>query len=52
MTRPTKPRVWKAGHECWVAANRYYCEELGEKMYTIMMFRTWRQAMQCAREQL
>lgn len=52
MTRPSKPRVRKAGHDCWAVTTSYYCQELGETMYTIGLFRTWAEAMQYARGQL
>lgn len=49
---PTKPRVWKAGQDCWAVTDDYFCEELGQTMYTVTMFRTWREAMQYVGEQL
>ena len=48
---PTKPRVRKAGHDCWAATTSYYCEELGETMHTTYLFRTWKQAMQFAQKE-
>ena len=42
---PTKPRAWKAGHDCWAVTTTYYCEELGETMHTTYLFRTWKQAI-------
>lgn len=48
---PTKPRVRKAGQNCWAVTDDYYCEELGETMYTTRLFRTWQQAMQFAQKE-
>ncbi|MDC7116140.1 hypothetical protein [Corynebacterium amycolatum] len=47
-----KPRVWKAGHDCWAVTTTYYCEELDQLMYTTRLLRTWGEAMQDARGQL
>lgn len=46
MTRPPKPRVRKAGHDCWAVTTSYYCQELDQLMYTTRLLRTWQQAMQ------
>lgn len=51
MTRPIKPRIWKAGKVCWVATHPYYCKELGETMNTVTMFRTWQQAINYVAEE-
>lgn len=40
-----KPRVWKAGHECWAVTDDYFCEELGQMIYTTRLLRTWQQAI-------
>lgn len=40
-----KPRVWKAGHNCWAVTDDYYCEELDQMMYTTRLLRTWKQAI-------
>lgn len=42
----TKPRVRKAGRDCWAVTTSYYCPELGQMMYTTRLLRTWQQAMQ------
>ena len=47
----TKPRVRKAGHNCWAVTDDYFCEELGETMYTTYLFRTWGEAMQFAQKE-
>lgn len=47
----TKPRVRKAGRDCWAVTTSYYCEELGETMYTTYLFRTWGEAMQHAQKE-
>lgn len=46
-----KPRVWKAGHNCWAVTTTYYCEELGETMHTTRLLRTWQQAIRYATNQ-
>lgn len=51
MTGSPRPRVWKAGHECWAVTNDYYCEELNQRMYTTRLLRTWQQAMQFAQKE-
>lgn len=43
-----KPRVWKAGHDCWAVTTSYYCQELDEAMHTIGLFRTWGEAIRYA----
>ena len=43
-----KPRVRKAGQNCWAVTDDYFCEELGQMMYTTYLFRTWDEAMQHA----
>ena len=48
---PTKPRVRKAGHDCWAVADGYYCEELDQMIYTTRLLRTWREAMQHAQKE-
>lgn len=47
---PTKPRVRKAGRDCWAVTTSYYCQELDETMYTTRLFRTWQQAIQFAQK--
>lgn len=42
---PTKPRAWKAGQNCWAVTTSYYCQELGQLMYTTRLLRTWREAI-------
>ena len=44
----TKPRVRKAGRDCWAVTTSYYCQELDQMMYTTRLLRTWREAMQHA----
>lgn len=46
-----KPRVWKAGHNCWAVTTSYYCKELDQLMYTTRLLRTWREAMQHAQKE-
>ncbi|MDU3111448.1 hypothetical protein [Corynebacterium sp.] len=46
-----KPRVWKAGQNCWAVTDDYFCEELGETMNTVTMFRTWQQAINYVAEE-
>lgn len=48
---PTKPRVWKAGNGCWAVTDDYFCEELGQMMYTTRLLRTWGEAMQHAQKE-
>lgn len=48
---PTKPRVWKAGHDCWAVTDDYFCEELDQLMYTTRLLRTWQQAIRYATNQ-
>ena len=48
---PTKPRVRKAGHDCWAVTDGYYCEELDQMIYTTRLLRTWQQAMQHAQKE-
>lgn len=48
MTGSPRPRVWKAGHNCWAVTTTYYCEELGEMVYTTRLFTTWQQAINYA----
>lgn len=45
-----KPRVRKAGQNCWAVTTSYYCQELGETMHTTRLLRTWREAMQFAQK--
>lgn len=45
MTRPTKPRIQKAGQDCWAVTDDYFCEELCEMVYTTRLLRTWQQAI-------
>ena len=45
LSNAPRPRVWKAGHECWAVTNDYYCEELNQRMYTTRLLRTWQQAI-------
>lgn len=45
---PTKPRIRKAGQDCWAVTTDYYCEELGEMVYTTRLFTTWQQAINYA----
>ena len=47
----TKPRVRKAGQNCWAITDDYFCEELDQMMYTTYLFRTWREAMQHAQKE-
>ena len=47
----TKPRVRKAGRDCWAVTTSYYCQELGQMMYTTYLFRTWGEAMQYVGDQ-
>lgn len=44
----SKPRVWKAGQNCWAVTTTYYCEELDQLMYTTRLLRTWQQAIRHA----
>lgn len=46
-----KPRVRKAGHDCWAVTDDYFCEELDQMMYTTYLFRTWGEAMQFAQKE-
>ncbi|MCQ9168596.1 hypothetical protein JY504_00865 [Corynebacterium amycolatum] len=48
---PTKPRVWKAGHDCWAVTDDYFCEELNQLMCTTRLLRTWEEAIRYATQQ-
>ncbi len=48
MTRPTKPRIRKAGQNCWAVTTFHYSEELGETICTVATFPTWREALNYA----
>lgn len=41
----TKPRVRKAGRDCWAVTTSYYCQELDQMMYTTRLLRTWDEAI-------
>ena len=51
MADQHRPRVWKAGHNCWAVTTDYYSEELGEMVYTTRLLRTWREAINYATNQ-
>ena len=51
MADQHRPRVWKAGHNCWAVTDDYFCEELGETMHTTRLLRTWQQAITYAVEE-
>ncbi len=52
MADQHRPRVWKAGQDCWAVTDDYFCEELDQMIYTTRLLRTWREAMQYVRESL
>ena len=45
MTGSPRPRVRKAGNDCWAVTDDYFCEELNEMVYTTRLLRTWQQAI-------
>ena len=52
LFNPPRPSVWKLDYVSWAVTTFYYCEELGETMWTVATFPTWREAMQYVRESL
>lgn len=46
-----KPRVWKAGQNCWAVTDDYFCEELDQTMYTTRLLQTWQQAINYVTDQ-
>lgn len=45
-----RPFIWENGYVNWAVTTCYYCEELGEKMCSVVTFPTWREAANYANQ--
>lgn len=45
LFNPPRPCVWKFDYVSWAVTDDYFCEELGQTMYTTRLLRTWQQAI-------